>query len=88
MSQVRSPLIARLWLTGVAVGQVLLTPIAAFSITYLFTFQSTNEGFSLNFESHMIPWILSASIAYGMLALALALIFGGFSPIWVTENGG
>ncbi len=88
MSQVRSPLIARLWLTGVAVGQVLLTPIAAFSITYLFTFQSTSEGFSLNFESHMIPWILSASIAYGMLALALALVFGGFSPIWVTDNGG
>lgn len=88
VSQTRSPFIARLWLTGVALGQVLLTPIAAFSITYLFSFQSTDEGFSINFESQMIPWIVSASIAYGMLALSLALIFGGFSPIWITENGG
>lgn len=88
MSEVRSPVIARLWLTGVAIGQVIITPIAAFSITYLFSFHSGSDGFSIKFESQMIPWILSASIAYGMIALALALVVGGFSPLWIVNRGG
>jgi hypothetical protein len=36
----------------------------------------------------MIPWIITASLAYGMLALLLALLFGGFTPISVVEKGG
>ena len=88
MNEVRGPLVARLWLTGVVFGQIILTPIVAFSITYLFSFDSSNEGFTISFEQQMIPWIITASLAYGMLALALSLIVGGFTPVSVVESGG
>ena len=42
----------------------------------------------MSFQSEMIPWIVAASLAYGMIALLLALIFGGFTPLWVVEKGG
>ncbi len=42
----------------------------------------------MSFQSEMIPWIITASLAYGMLALMLALLFGGFTPISVVEKGG
>ena len=42
----------------------------------------------MSFQSEMIPWIVTASLAYGMLALLLALLFGGFTPISVVEKGG
>lgn len=88
MTEQRSPLIARLWLTGVVFGQILLTPMAAFSITYLFEFEKTSAGFSINFQQSMIPWIISASLAYGMIALCLALLVGGFTPKFVIQQGG
>ena len=87
-TRVRGSLTARLWLTGVVFGQIILTPMIAFSITYLFNFQSVDGALTLSFEKEMIPWILSASLAYGMLALALALVVGGYTPISITEKGG
>ena len=36
----------------------------------------------------MIPWIVTASLMYGMLALFLALAIGGYTPIKVVESGG
>jgi hypothetical protein len=84
----RSSLIARLWLTIIVIGQIIITPIVAFSITYLLEFDKTADGFSLNFQQSMIPWIISASLAYGMLALFLALLMGGFVPRFVTLQGG
>ena len=62
--------------------------MAAFSITYLLDFQMASENFTMSFQSEMIPWIIAASLAYGMIALLLALIFGGFTPIWIVEKGG
>jgi hypothetical protein len=62
--------------------------MAAFSITYLIDFQFASENFTMSFQSEMIPWIVTASLAYGMLALLLALLFGGFTPISVVEKGG
>ncbi len=62
--------------------------MAAFSITYLIDFQMESENFTMSFQSEMIPWIVAASLAYGMLALLLALIFGGFTPLFVIEKGG
>jgi len=62
--------------------------MAAFSITYLVEFEMASENFTMSFQSEMIPWIVAASLAYGMLALLLALIFGGFTPIWIVEKGG
>jgi hypothetical protein len=84
----KNSLIPRLWLTGVVIGQIILTPMAAFSITYLFEFAKTDSGFSVNFQQAMIPWIVSASLAYGMIALALALMMGGFMPQSVVRQGG
>ncbi|MED5351259.1 MAG: hypothetical protein VYB50_07225 [Candidatus Thermoplasmatota archaeon] len=87
-SKSKGTLAARIWLTAVVFCQIFLTPMAAFSITYLFRFTSKNDNFTISFEQEMIPWILTASISYGMIALMLALITGGFTPIWVTEKGG
>jgi len=88
VSEGRSSLIPRLWLTGVVIGQILITPMAAFSITYLFAFSKTEAGFSIDFQQTMIPWIISASLTYGMIALALALLMGGFMPRSVVRQGG
>lgn len=79
----KGPLAARLWLTGLVFCQIFLTPMAAFSITYLLDFEMASENFTLSFQSEMIPWIVAASLAYGMIALLLALIFGGFTPVWI-----
>ena len=84
----KGPLAARMWLTGLVFCQIFLTPMAAFSITYLIDFQMESENFTMSFQSEMIPWIVAASLAYGMLALLLALIFGGFTPLFVIEKGG
>ena len=62
--------------------------MAAFSITYLIEFEMASENFTMSFQSEMIPWIVAASLAYGMIALLLALIFGGFTPVWIVEKGG
>lgn len=84
----KGPLTARLFLTGLVFCQIFLTPMAAFSITYLVDFEFGSENFTLSFQAEMIPWIVAASLAYGMLALLLALLFGGFTPISVVEKGG
>ena len=84
----KGSLTARIWLTTIGFCQIFLTPMAAFSITYLFAFSYTDEHFTLSLEQEMIPWIITASLAYGLLALLLALIIGGYSPVWVTERGG
>ena len=84
----KGPLAARLFLTALVFCQIFLTPMAAFSITYLIDFEFGAENFTLSFQSQMIPWIIAASLAYGMLALLLALVFGGFTPISVVEKGG
>lgn len=84
----KGPLAARVWLTGLVFCQIFLTPMAAFSITYLVEFEMASENFTMSFQSEMIPWIVAASLAYGMIALLLALIFGGFTPVWIVEKGG
>ena len=84
----KGPMAARLWLTGLVFCQIFLTPMAAFSITYLINFEMASENFTMSFQSEMIPWIIAASLAYGMLALMLALLCGGFTPLSVVEKGG
>ena len=42
----------------------------------------------MSFDKEMMPWIGTASIIYGMIALLLALFLGGFTPISVVEKGG
>ena len=81
-------LLARLGLTGQLLGQIFLTPMAAFSLTYLLGFSASGGDFRLTIEIEMIPWIGLASLFYGMLALVLALGMGGFTPMRVIEAGG
>ena len=81
-------LIARVGLTGQLLGQIFLTPMAAFALTYLLVFSANGGDFRLSIEVEMIPWIGMASLFYGMLALLLALGMGGFTPIRVIESGG
>lgn len=84
----RKKLIPRIWLTFVAFCQVFLTPMVAFSITYLIQLSYANEQASITFDKEMIPWITAASLMYGMIALLLALMLGGFRPLRVIEKGG
>ena len=84
----RKPMSARIWLTFIAMCQVFLTPLVAFSLTYLIKFDFSNDNFTMSFDKEMMPWIGSASLIYGMIALLLALILGGFTPVSVVEKGG
>ena len=81
-------LFARLGLTGQLLAQIFLTPMAAFSLTYLLVFSAGGGDFRLSVEVDMIPWIGMASLFYGMLALLFALGMGGFVPLRVIEAGG
>ncbi|MCH1616180.1 MAG: hypothetical protein L7R83_01560 [Candidatus Poseidonia sp.] len=81
-------LVARVGLTGQLLGQIFLTPMAAFALTYLLVFTAQGGDFRLSIEVDMIPWIGMASLFYGMLALLLALGMGGFTPLRVIESGG
>ena len=84
----KKPFSARLWLTVVALCQVFLTPLIAFTLTYLFDFSFFGESINITFQKEVIPWITAASLMYGMVALFLALIIGGYTPLTVIENGG
>ena len=84
----KKPFSARLWLTLVALCQVFLTPLIAFTLTYLFEFSFFGDTINISFQQKMIPWICAASLMYGMVALFLALIIGGYTPIMVIESGG
>ena len=84
----KKPFSARLWLTIVALCQVFLTPLIAFTLTYLFDFSFFGESINISFQKEMIPWISAASLMYGMVALFLALIIGGYTPLVVIESGG
>ena len=81
-------LVARVGLTGQLLGQIFLTPMAAFALTYLLVFSAKGGEIRLSVEVNMIPWIGMASLFYGMLALLLALGMGGFKPLRVIESGG
>ena len=54
-------LIARVGLTGQLLGQIFLTPMAAFALTYLLVFSANGGDFRLSIEVDMIPWIGMAS---------------------------
>ena len=83
-------LLPRIWLTLVAIGQIVFTPIAAFSITYMFDFTINFNPFvfSVEIQDHLFRWIIGASFYSGLTALTLALIVGGFSPNVIVKRGG
>lgn len=83
----RRTLFARIWLTMIIGGQVLIAPAIAFTITYLINID-TSTGITLSIRTELVPWILSAALAYGIISFILALIAGGFMPISVANTGG
>ena len=88
VSRQRRHIVARGWLLLVVLGQVLLTPLLAFGLTYLFDVQLGGDAVGVSIRRDHIAWILSASASYGLLALALALVIGGYTPMWVVDRGG
>ena len=68
-------------------GQVLIAPAVAFSITYLVEVD-TESGLTLSIRTELMPWILSAALAYGIISFILALVAGGFMPLSVANSGG
>lgn len=85
----RKSLSGLVFLTLRAIGQVLITPFLAFMFTYFLDFNFDGSGVDLDFRREMLPWIFTASLIYAMLALFLALSFGGgFRPPGIIERGG
>lgn len=55
-------LAARLGLTAQLLGQIFVTPLAAFALTYLLVFSMGGGDFKMSVEIEMIPWIGMASL--------------------------
>lgn len=84
----KGPLSARIYLTVVMFAQIFLTPLVAFTLTYLVSVDFSGEQVNASLRIDMLPWIVAASLSYGVLALTLALVMGGYSPMWVVNRGG
>ena len=87
VTEERSTLVDRVWLTLVVSGQVLLAPAIAFAVTY-FIDPGGILGDRPLLRVNLIPWILGAALGYGLLSLFLALAVGGWMPVGVAEKGG
>ena len=87
VTEQRSTLVDRVWLTLVVSGQVLLAPAIAFAVTY-FIDPGGILGDQPLLRVNLIPWILGAALGYGLLSLFLALAVGGWMPVGVAEKGG
>ena len=79
-------LFARIWLTMIIGGQVLIAPAVAFAVTYLVEIDT--DAATLSIQLELVPWILSAALAYGIISFILALVAGGFMPLSVADSGG
>ncbi len=84
----KASLLAKVWLLLVLFLQVFVTPFVAFCLTYLLEFTSTESSASVQFRFDMMPWILAASVSYGLLAFTAAAVLGGWRPLRVVERGG
>ncbi len=86
MSQAKSTLLDRIWLTLVVGVQVFVAPILAFTATYILKMDWDNWTFSI--QVNLLPWIISAAVMYGIISLILGLAVGGYMPTRVAEAGG
>ena len=79
-------LLKRFHLLIIIICQVTIVPIFLFSIAYLIDLDLENASIGLRTE--MISWIVIAGITYGIISLGLALIMSGYTPFYVSNNGG
>ena len=75
-----------MWLTMVVGLQVFIAPVLAFTVTYILKMDWDTYTFSL--QIHLLPWIISAAIMYGIVSLVLGLAAGGYMPNRVADAGG
>jgi len=79
-------LLKRFHLSIIILCQVTIVPTFLFSIAYLIDLDIENASIGLRTE--MISWIIVAGITYGIISLGLALIMSGYTPFYVSNNGG
>lgn len=79
-------LIKRFHLAIIIICQVTIVPTFLFSIAYLIDIDLDNASIGLRTE--MISWIIVAGVTYGIISLGLALVMSGYTPFYVSNNGG
>jgi len=79
-------LLKRFHLAIIIICQVTIVPTFLFSIAYLIDIDLDNASIGLRTE--MISWIFAAGITYGIISLGLALIMSGYTPFYISNNGG
>ena len=79
-------LLSRFHLALIMICQVTVVPTALFAIAYLIDLDISNS--SVGIRTEMLQWVIIAGITYGIISLALALIMGSFTPLYVSNRGG
>ncbi|MFL2975712.1 MAG: hypothetical protein ACJZ42_05315 [Candidatus Thalassarchaeaceae archaeon] len=82
----RGKVTKQLSLALLVVLQITMAPIILFSLTYLI--HVDYEAAQVSVRTELIHWVVTAGLSYGVISIALALVFGGFRPFFVTNQGG
>ena len=82
----RGKVAKQLSLALLVVLQITMAPIILFSLTYLIHIDYEEAQVSVRTE--LIHWVVTAGLSYGVVSIALALVFGGFRPFFVANQGG
>ena len=88
MARREKPLLPRIVLITIVLGQVTVAPIVGFSLTYLLKIEKVDDQLAFNLDLGSLYWIIIAGLSYGLLSLLLALIAGGYRPTSVANRGG
>ena len=81
----RGPLTARIWLTIVVFCQIFLTPMAAFSITYLLQLDMTGENITIGIQKEMPELLVLQDLPTVGVIIAAMLIFGILMSLIATN---
>ena len=82
----RGKVAKQLSLALLVVLQITMAPIILFSLTYLIHIDY--EAAQVSVRTELIHWVVTAGLSYGVISIALALVFGGFRPFFVANQGG
>ena len=82
----RGKVAKQLSLALLVVLQITMAPIILFSLTYLI--HVDYEAAQVSVRTELIHWVVTAGLSYGVISIALALVFGGFRPFFVANQGG
>lgn len=82
----RGKVAKQLSLALLVVLQITMAPIILFSLTYLI--HVDYEAAQVSIRTELVYWVVTAGLSYGAISIALALVFGGFRPFFVSNKGG